>query len=192
VGLGNPGRKYAATRHNVGFGVVEALVQRWDAPDGREAFGGVLYDARPTAPDGTGWRVMMLTPLTYMNDSGRAVRELTAFYKAQLDEIMVVLDDMALLTGQLRARRAGSAGGHKGLADVQAALGSEEVPRLRIGIGAPPEYMDATDYVLAPFGDDEAQTIRRALTRAAGAVEDWVFNGIEYVMDKYNASSRQL
>lgn len=186
VGLGNPGRKYASTRHNVGFGVIQALTRRWETPGGREAFGGMLYDARVTGPGQTQQRVMMLTPLSYMNNSGRPVRELTTFYKARLDEILIVLDDMALELGQLRARRAGSAGGHNGLADIHRQLGSDEVPRLRIGIDPSPSYMDSADYVLAPFRKDEMETIDHAIATAALAVEDWVFNGIEYVMDKYN------
>ncbi len=186
VGLGNPGRKYASTRHNVGFGVIEVLKRRWQVASGREAFGGMLYDARVTGPDQTQQRVMMLTPLSYMNNSGRPVRELTTFYKASPDEILIVLDDMALELGQLRARRAGSAGGHNGLADIHTQLGSNEVPRLRIGIDRSPPYMDSADYVLAPFRNDEMETIEHAVAKAARAVEDWVFNGIKYIMDKYN------
>jgi len=108
------------------------------------------------------------------------------FYKAALDELLIVLDDMALPPGRLRARAAGSAGGHKGLGDILTALGSEQVPRLRIGVGQPPAYMDATDFVLAPFDDEELEMVDAAILAAADAVEDWVFNGLPFVMEKYN------
>jgi PTH1 family peptidyl-tRNA hydrolase len=186
VGLGNPGKRYATTRHNLGFMVVETLVCKWQVGPGRNAFGGLLYEAGPARPDCGRRRVMLLTPQTYMNCSGRAVGELAGFYKAERQDILVVLDDMALPTGRLRARARGSAGGHNGLADVLAALGGEDVQRLRIGIGPPPGRMDAMDFVLRPFEPDELEMIRQAVKAAAEAVEDWVFNGMDYVMEKYN------
>ena len=170
----------------MGFMALEALVRRWRLGDGRQAFGGLLHDVRPARPDAGRRRVMLLAPQTYMNCSGQAVREAAAFYKAEHQDVLVVLDDMALPVGRLRARAGGSAGGHNGLADVLAALGAEDVPRLRIGIGAPPGEMDAIDFVLRPFEPGELETIRRAVGTAAEAVEDWVFNGIEYVMERYN------
>jgi PTH1 family peptidyl-tRNA hydrolase len=111
---------------------------------------------------------------------------MVSFYKADLDDLLVVLDDIALPLGALRMRAVGSAGGHNGLADVLMHLGSQEVPRLRIGVGAPLENMDAADFVLGPFGSDETEIIERAVNLAARAVEDWVFSGIDYVMDNYN------
>ena len=186
VGLGNPSRQYARTRHNVGFAVLEALRRRWDLDKGRRAFEGRLNDARVQRP-GTGVRrAMLLEPHTYMNCSGRAVRQMADFYKAACEDLLIVLDDMALPVGRLRARAEGSAGGHNGLTDVLAALCSEKVPRLRIGIGPPPGSMDPKDFVLSPFLDEELATIRQAVPRAAEAVEDWLFHGIAYVMDKYN------
>jgi PTH1 family peptidyl-tRNA hydrolase len=113
---------------------------------------------------------------------------MSAFYKADPDQILVVLDDLALPTGRLRARAGGSAGGHNGLADVLEALGHTQMPRLRIGIGQAPPNMDSTDYVLRPFEADEREIIETAVQQAADAVEDWVFNGIEFVMDKYNGN----
>jgi PTH1 family peptidyl-tRNA hydrolase len=186
VGLGNPSRQYARTRHNVGFAVLEALRRRWDLDEGRRAFEGRLNDARVQRP-GTGVRrAMLLEPHTYMNCSGRAVRQMADFYKAACEDLLIVLDDMALPVGRLRARAEGSAGGHNGLTDVLAALGSEKVPRLRIGIGPPPGSMDPKDFVLSPFLDEELATIQQAVPRAAEAVEDWLFHDIAYVMDKYN------
>ncbi|MGB2822611.1 MAG: aminoacyl-tRNA hydrolase, partial [Phycisphaerae bacterium] len=131
-------------------------------------------------------RVLLLEPHTYMNRCGLAVRELAEFHKAGLDEILVVLDDMDLPPGRLRARAGGSAGGQKGLADILARLGSDEVPRLRIGIGRPPPYMDGVDFVLTKFDEDEEEIIEITVRTAADAVEDWVFCGLSFVMEKYN------
>ena len=181
VGLGNPGRKYERTRHNVGFMVLAALARRWQPLPPRRAFQGELCDARVK-----GQRVMMLAPQTYMNLSGQAVVEMAGFYKALPEEILVVLDDMALPVGRLRARAGGSGGGQKGLGDIINRLGTSEVPRLRIGIGAPPGVMDAADFVLTAFLPEERPLIEIAVEQAADAGEDWVFHGITSVMDKYN------
>lgn len=189
VGLGNPGREYAATRHNVGFRVVEALCRRWDAGAPRNAFGGLVWEARPSRPELGQRRVVLLQPQRYMNRSGSCVREMTAFYKAEPHEVLIVLDDMALAVGRLRMRAEGSAGGQKGLVDILAAMGTLWVPRLRIGIGSAPAYMDAADYVLSAFHESQRDAIDAALAAAATAVEDWVFRGTEYVMQKYNAVS---
>lgn len=185
VGLGNPTRRYAKTRHNIGWMVLETLRQRWDADSGKNAFCGQLYEAR--CPDGeTNRRVTLFEPQLYMNRSGEPVKGLLGFYKADVRNVLVVLDDMALPLGRLRARAEGSAGGHNGLKDVLRLLGTERVSRLRIGIGASPAEMDPADYVLARFGPDETQVVSAAIDRAADVVEDWVVHGIRYVMDKYN------
>lgn len=187
VGLGNPGRRYANTRHNLGFAVVDVLVTRWRAGDGERAFGGRFYHAR--LQRGPRQRLaMLLKPLTHMNRSGRAVREMSDFYKADPVQILVVLDDLALPVGRLRARTEGSAGGHNGLADVLEALGCTRMPRLRIGIGPARQGMDSVDFVLQPFEPGEMDIIEPAVQQAADAVEDWFFNGIQFMMDKYNGN----
>lgn len=186
VGLGNPGREYARTRHNMGFRVVEALRRRWQAHEPQRDFGGLVSEARPCRPQAGTRRVVLLEPMTYMNCSGQAVQEMAAFYKAERSEILVVLDDMALPVGQLRARAGGSAGGQKGLTDVLQKMGSQQVPRLRIGIGAPPGRMDGADFVLSKFSDAEQEIIEVAVMQAAEAVEDWVFRGLDFVMERYN------
>ena len=191
VALGNPGRRYARTRHNVGWFVSTALRKRWNAEKGRRAFGGRLLDLRPAVADGQPRRVMLFEPLTYMNRSGEAAATLVGFYKADWTDVLVVLDDMALPPGKLRARAGGSDGGHNGLKDVLAMAGTQEVPRLRIGIGPPPAGMDAIDYVLTAFGDEQKQTIDKAVDKAADAVEDWIEFDIKYVMDKYNAETEE-
>lgn len=191
VGLGNPGRRYARTRHNVGFMVLAALKRRWRADAGRKAFCGLVTEARPERPEAGKRRVRLLAPLTYMNLSGESVRSLAGFYKVAHENMLIVLDDMALAPGRLRAREGGTAGGHKGLGDVLAALGTEMVPRLRIGIGPPPEAMDPTAFVLRRFEPDEEEKIERAVQLAAEAVEEWAFNGINSVMNRYNKRADQ-
>ena len=181
VGLGNPGRGYAKTRHNVGFMVLKELRKRWDFGTARRKFHSRVWTGRIGAA-----AVTLLAPQTYMNRSGLAVAEATSFTKAPPEAVLVVLDDLALPAGKLRARATGSAGGHKGLADVIRALGGADVPRLRIGIGRPPDEMDAVDYVLTKFRKDEEPVIAEAVARAADAVEEWVGEGIARVMDHYN------
>lgn len=186
VGLGNPGRQYAQTRHNVGFRVVDLLRSRWRAGDGKAAFGGQFWEVRPAGPEGISRSVVLFEPHTYMNRSGQAVRELAAFYKAEPDELLVVLDDMNLPVGRVRLRGDGSSGGQKGLADVVGQLGTSAVPRLRIGIGSPPGRMDGADFVLSAFGPDDFEIIQTAIQVAADAVNDWVFRGMKYAMERYN------
>jgi PTH1 family peptidyl-tRNA hydrolase len=191
VGLGNPGRKYARTRHNAGFWVLRSLRDRWGLDTGRKAFGGRLVEGRAAGPGGESAKVMLLAPQTYMNRSGQAVRDLTAFYKAEVEDVLVVMDDMALPVGRIRIRPGGSAGGHNGLADILRRLGTNEVPRLRLGIGSPPEFMDPRDYVLAKAPRDEQDTLEAAAQRAAQAAEDWVFRGIQDAMQTHNRSSEE-
>ena len=189
MGLGNPGRKYARTRHNVGFRVVEALAQRWALGPERKAFDGLFQDARVEARREIGGpprRVMLLRPLTYMNRSGRAVAALTKYYRIACEDVLVVLDELALPPGRLRLRTCGSAGGHKGLADVLASLGDQAVSRLRIGIGPTPAHLDAVEFVLRPFGEEELDAIQQAIAWAVDAAEEWVFRPPGDVMAKYN------
>ena len=138
VGLGNPGRRYAKTRHNVGWMVLEELGRRWGVSVGRSMCGGMVYDARPVGSDGAIRRVQLFEPHTYMNRSGEAVKGLLNFYKAETADLLVILDDLALETGVIRARQQGSAGGHNGLNNIIALLGTQDVARLRVGIGSPP------------------------------------------------------
>lgn len=181
IGLGNPGRRYQGTRHNVGFMVLAALRQRWEFGRARSRFHGRSWNGRigPT-------QLTLLAPQTYMNESGRAVAEMMAFYKAQPSSLLVVLDDMALPPGKLRARARGSAGGHKGLADIARALGGADVQRLRVGIGSPPESMDAVAWVLSRFDESEKAVMSEAVQRAADAVAEWAGKGITEVMNRYN------
>lgn len=183
VGLGNPGRQYRDTRHNVGFDVVGLLGQRWNLGQPAQRFNGWVLDGR-IGPDAT--PVTMLAPQTYMNRSGQAVRQMVDFYKASPQDVLVVMDDMALEPGRLRFRLTGSAGGHNGLADILRALGSDQVPRLRVGIGSAPGRMDPADWVLGKFTAKEREIIDVAEQQAADAVEDWLTAPAENVMEKYN------
>ncbi len=185
VGLGNPGRRHAKTRHNVGFMVLGELRRRWDFGRARTKFHGKVRSGR------IGERpVRLLAPQTYMNRSGLAVAEMAAFYKAAPEAVLIVMDDMALPLGRIRVRARGSAGGHNGLADIIQAMGTDQVPRLRIGIGRGENVPDAKDYVLSEFQDHEKPAVTEVVRRAADAVEDWVTRGITYVMDHYNTTLR--
>ena len=185
VGLGNPGSRYAGTRHNVGFRVAELLQQRWALGAPKSAFNGAVCRGRIARGD-TEARVVVLEPMTYMNRSGTAVREMLSFYKADVEDVLIVYDEMALELGRLRARPDGSAGGHNGVEDVLRALGTQKISRVRIGIGAAPGRMDQADYVLSRFRPDELEEMDVAIQFAADAVEDWVFHGMNYVMERYN------
>jgi PTH1 family peptidyl-tRNA hydrolase len=191
VGLGNPGRQYENTRHNIGFRVVAELARRWQAGSGRQAFDGLLFDARFSRSGAGEKRVRLLCPMTYMNRSGQSVRKLADFYKADRRNVLVVLDDLALPTGRLRIRESGSAGGHNGLSDILAAMGGVDVPRLRIGIGANPPGMDSADYVLSSFTAGERETVEEAVWKAADAAEDWVFESIADVMNRWNVAAEK-
>ncbi len=181
VGLGNPGRKYRATRHNVGFAVLAELAQRCATSRVKSKFQGEVVEA-----DLDGQRALLLSPLTYMNNSGASVLAARVFHKLPHEDLLIVCDDMNLPLAKLRFRAKGSSGGQKGLADILRRLGTEEVPRLRIGIGIPPERWDATDYVLSKFTRKEVPEIEGAVVRAADAVIVWAREGIEPCMNRYN------
>jgi PTH1 family peptidyl-tRNA hydrolase len=183
VGLGNPGRKYAGTRHNIGFDVLAELARKYGQSSPRAKFQGELVEALLG-----GERALLLTPLTYMNLSGSSVQPTRDFYKLTNDEVLVVCDDFNLPLGKLRVRRKGSAGGQKGLDDILRRLGSDEVARLRIGIGQPDEHRAAADYVLSKFTPEEAASVSETLKRATDAVVVWATEGVEACMNRFNAS----
>ncbi len=186
VGLGNPGRRYERTRHNVGFRVIDALAARWACPASRAGFGGQIAEALAERGDQR-TKVRLFKPETFMNASGRAVADVMRYYRLETEDVLVIYDDLALPTGKLRARAQGSAGGHKGLADIIRALRTDTIPRLRIGIDQPPAVMAAEDYVLGMFTEAEEADIARAIRRTEEAAECWLFDGLRRVMDIYNA-----
>ncbi len=187
VGLGNPGRRYAGTRHNIGFDVLDRLAARrrveWDAaPRGIEA----LAARAEVAGDGAGERVLLAKPLTFMNLSGQAVLGLAQFFKIELPDLLVVVDEANLELGRLRARASGSAGGHNGLKSIIDVLGTGDFARLRIGVGRGDARRDLSDHVLARFDPEERESVAAAADRAAEAAELFVAEGITPVMNRFN------
>lgn len=185
VGLGNPGRRYEQTRHNIGFMVASEVAKRFGSVSVKHRFDGEV--AEGIAEGSSGDKLVVLCPQTYMNASGKSVRKACDFYKLSPDQILVVCDDLDLPVGRLRFRASGSAGGQKGLADIIRHLGTEQVARLRIGIGRPPTTWDPSDYVLGKFAAEEQEQIDKTIELAAQAAVDWSNQGIGYVMNRYNA-----
>jgi PTH1 family peptidyl-tRNA hydrolase len=182
VGLGNPGAQYRTTRHNVGWLVLDRLMAAYPPQRSLRKFDAEVFEVRPAA--GGPW--LLLKPLTYMNLSGKSVAAAVSFYDLPLDHLMVVCDDLNLPLGRLRLRRDGSHGGQKGLADIIRLLGTNEFPRLRLGIGA--SERDAIDHVLGTFRPDEQSTVNDAIGRAASAVELWATDGLEAAMNRFNVA----
>jgi PTH1 family peptidyl-tRNA hydrolase len=181
VGLGNPGKKYEGTRHNVGFRVLDRLAAKFGDGATRNKFEGLVMEAAIA-----GERALLLWPQTFMNLSGESVGPALEFYKIELADLLVVGDDFNLPLGKLRFRREGSAGGQNGLADVIRRLGTEEFARLRLGIGPVPEQWNAADFVLGKFDAAERDTADEVVARATEAVECWVTDGIQAGMNQYN------
>jgi peptidyl-tRNA hydrolase, PTH1 family len=181
VGLGNPGRRYEGTRHNVGFIVVRELARASAVGKVKTRFQGETVDAEVG-----GEKALLLTPSTFMNESGASVLAARDFFKINLEEILVVCDDLNLPLGKLRLRATGSAGGQKGLEDIIRRLGSEEFARLRIGIGSPPNGWAWPDFVLSKFKKEELPEMELAVARAVEAVGVWVREGIQACMNRYN------
>ncbi len=184
VGLGNPGRKYVGTRHNVGFEVLAVLAQRSVAEPPRTKFEAELTEVLVGAE-----RLLLVAPQTFMNLSGRAVRQVMDFYKLDTADVLLVCDDLNLPNGQLRLRASGSAGGQKGLQDTINHLGTQDFARLRIGIGRPPARMDAASYVLQPFSGTDRECLEVTLQQAADAVELWAKEGTQVAMNIVNVPS---
>ena len=195
VGLGNPGREYVGTRHNIGFEVLDLLALRFGlcyGEDGfsrlaREKFDGMTLQGTVTLPSGTSDKLLLLKPMTFMNLSGRSVQQAMAFYQTSPADIMVVLDDLALPCGRIRLRSGGSDGGHNGLRDIQRAIGTDRYPRLRLGIDPPPQFVPQKDYVLGKFSGQQRVCLKPAIDRAASAVICWIESGIELAMNRFNA-----
>ncbi|HVK15824.1 MAG TPA: aminoacyl-tRNA hydrolase [Fimbriiglobus sp.] len=180
VGLGNPGPKYAGTRHNVGFGVIDYLAAAPSVGPFRSRFQALVAEAKEG-----GEAVLLVKPETFMNLSGRAVRQVVDFYKLSPADLLVVSDDFNLPLGKLRARAKGSHGGQNGLRDIQQQLGTDEYPRLRIGVGQPAPG-DAVDHVLSRFKPGERLAVEDAIAKAAEAALVWVRQGIEACMNRAN------
>ncbi len=181
VGLGNIGRKYEHTRHNVGFNVIDLVAKRNGGGSPKAKFDGTTMDVTIGSERG-----LLLWPHTLMNRSGLSVQAAVAFFQLPLTELLVICDDFNLPLGKLRFRSQGSAGGQNGLGDIIKRLGSQEFSRLRIGIGPMPDAWDPADYVLGRFGPSDRTIIRETIDRAAEGVECWVTEGIEAAMNRFN------
>lgn len=181
IGLGNPGSQYSGTRHNVGFDVIGELSRRFNAGAPQTKYKSEVVDIRIGSE-----KVLLIAPMTYMNCSGEAVIQFVNFYQPDLTDLVVICDDMNLPGGRIRWRAKGSAGGQKGLADIIQRLGSNEFPRLRIGIGRAPGRMDTTSWVLGRFREEERSEQELARVRAADSLEKWVQEGLDPVMNQFN------
>jgi PTH1 family peptidyl-tRNA hydrolase len=197
VGLGNPGSEYRDTRHNVGFNVVDELVNRWRVSDQwREKFDALQIKTMRAGTASSmvagGEPVVIVKPLTFMNLSGRAVAATAGFYKIEPADVFVIVDEVALPLGRLRARRDGSAGGHNGLKSIIEHLGTNAFPRMRVGVGRGDNRRDLADHVLGKFEPAERETVSAAVLRAADASEMFLSDGIERVMNAFNAANDTL
>lgn len=184
VGLGNPGRRYEDTRHNVGFRVLEEVARRWDVPLDRKEFG-----ARTGAGAVAGDKALLAEPQAFMNLSGGPVSSLRGFYRLEVDRVLVIHDDLDLPFGTVRVKERGGHGGHNGLRDLLRHLG-EAFPRVRVGVSRPPPEWDSADYVLARWSDSEREHLDEVVQRAADAVEHVVRHGVPAAMNSYNVRPR--
>ena len=182
VGLGNPGRQYEETRHNIGFQVIDELSTKWNTPLNQSKFNG-MYGITHIGSE----KVMLLKPLTYMNLSGECIVPMMDYYDVEDDQFIVIYDDLDLQAGKLRLRQKGSAGGHNGIKSIIQHLGTQEFNRIRIGVDRPKNGMKVTDYVLARFTEDEKPDIADAVKRSADACEAWLSKSFLEVMNTYNA-----
>jgi peptidyl-tRNA hydrolase, PTH1 family len=200
VGLGNPGNEFVATRHNIGWEALDELAARLGWIGKKEEFGrlakkkfdGLILDGTVSIHGGGTEKVLLLKPTTYMNDSGRSVQAAMAFYQVSPAEMIVVLDDLALPCGKIRIRSAGSPGGHNGLKDIERAIGTDQYPRLRIGIDPAPPRVPGRDYVLGRFSEEQRRAVGPALERSAAAIVTWIEKGIETAMNVYNADVERI
>jgi PTH1 family peptidyl-tRNA hydrolase len=182
VGLGNPGREYDNTRHNAGWWLLDVLAQRWGVPKFRAEKNQAIATTRVEP-----FQVRLVKPLTYMNRSGSVLVPLKRMGALDLTkDLLVLVDDVALEPGRVRFRPSGSAGGHNGLKSIEQALGTKDYPRLRIGVGTKPPGADLADWVLSPMPRSDRKLVDERLPELAEAVETWMREGIEVVMDRYN------
>jgi peptidyl-tRNA hydrolase, PTH1 family len=181
VGLGNPGRRYEGTRHNIGYAVVAELAKKFGSTAPKAKFQGAVVEAGLG-----GAKTLLLSPTTYMNRSGSSVQEAMSFYKSDVEDLLVVCDDLNLPVGKLRFRARGSSGGQKGLESIIQRLATEEFSRLRIGVGTAPPGWDWADYVLSKFLPEELPLAEHAVASAAVAVVDWACQGVDFCMNQYN------
>src|SRR5712691_7381617 len=184
VGLGNPGREYENTRHNIGFRCVEAIAAAHSMSFSRKQSKALLADGLIADR-----KVLLAKPQTYMNLSGEAVRALLTFYKIPLSGLLVISDDMDIPVGTIRIREKGSAGGQKGLKSIAEHLGTLEFARLRVGIGRPPGRMDPAAYVLQDFAKSDSLLIAETVDRVVKAIDTWLRDGLSLMMTRHNGTA---
>ena len=182
VGLGNPGREYARTRHNAGFLLAEELAKKWGANWTAEK----KFSVRLARAEQHGRKFVLCEPQTFMNASGEAVQSLVDYFRLPPDKVLIAVDDADLPLGEIRLRGSGSSGGHHGLESIEQHLGTREFPRLRIGIGRRDGVRQITNYVLGQFGADETDLLEKILARAVDQVECWASAGIGKAMSQFN------
>lgn len=185
AGLGNPTKEYDKTRHNVGFAVIDALADQYNID---------ISERKHKALCGRGaiegHKVVLMKPQTFMNLSGESIRAAVDFYKVDLEDIIIIYDDVSLEPGQLRIRLKGSAGGHNGIKNIIAHLGTQEFPRIKVGVGAKPPRMDLADYVLSRFSKGEQKLMDDALKEAAEAAVMMMADGVDRAMNHYNTKKK--
>ena len=182
AGLGNPGRQYAGTRHNMGFNVVTRIADDYKMQI-------TIKEHKALCAKGFigGKKVLLALPQTYMNLSGESIRELVNYYKIDPEtELMVIYDDISMDVGRIRMRAKGSAGGHNGIKNIIAELGTDVFPRMKVGVGEKPKGWDLADYVLGRFSDEENEVMRRMLAKGSDACRDFILYGIQEAMNRYN------
>lgn len=182
AGLGNPGRQYAGTRHNMGFNVVTRIADDYKMQI-------TIKEHKALCAKGFigGKKVLLALPQTYMNLSGESIRELVNYYKIDPEtELMVIYDDISMDAGRIRMRAKGSAGGHNGIKNIIAELGTDVFPRMKVGVGEKPKGWDLADYVLGRFSDEENEVMRRMLAKGSDACRDFILYGIREAMNRYN------
>jgi PTH1 family peptidyl-tRNA hydrolase len=186
IGLGNPGREYKDTRHNIGFMLIDLLAEKLNARgmkvQSKAIVISALYEER---------KIILAKPQTYMNLSGQSVQGLLHFYKIPFENLLVAHDDLDIPFGTIRIRPTGGPGGQRGMADTIEQLGTKDFPRLRLGIGRPPGRMQAKDYVLQNFSKDDAKLLPDILSRGVQASLEFVMNGLNAAMNKYNGDIRE-
>ncbi|NJN79940.1 MAG: aminoacyl-tRNA hydrolase [Anaerolineales bacterium] len=186
IGLGNPGREYKDTRHNIGFMLIDLLAEKLNARgmkvQSKAIVTSALYEER---------KIILAKPQTYMNLSGQSVQGLLHFYKIPFENLLVAHDDLDIPFGTIRIRPTGGPGGQRGMADTIEQLGTKDFPRLRLGIGRPPGRMQAKDYVLQNFSKEDAKLLPEILSRATDAALEFVMNGLNTAMNKFNGDIRE-
>ena len=185
IGLGNPGREYANTRHNFGFMAIDRLAVRLNARGMKVQSKAIVMDSKYEDH-----KLILAKPQTYMNLSGQSVQGLAHFYKIPNENLMILSDDLDLPFGTIRIRASGGPGGQRGLSSILEKLGTKDIPRMRLGIGRPPGRMDPADYVLQNFSRDDLKSLSELLDRDADAAVEFVVNGLNAAMNKFNGDAR--